>query len=179
MAGHDRITPQGKKFFKQFEELKKLQVRVGFSASGQGFGSRHEAVSAEADIVEIAAWNEMGTEYIPARPFLRQSVDNNGAQIAATCKKQIEAIIRGQATAETALKTIGAMQVGLVQKEIRDGDFAPNAPITRNGGWMHRNGKSFYVEGKGSDQPLIDTGRMRQSVHYVIEEKSGGGSETT
>jgi len=26
---------------------------------------------------------------------------------------------------------------------------------------------------KGSDKPLIDTGRMRQSINYVIQEKGG------
>ena len=27
------------------------------------------------------------------------------------------------------------------------------------------------IKRKGSDKPLIDTGTMRQSVHYVIEKK--------
>lgn len=30
MAGHDRITPEGRRFFEQIEELKKLQVCVGY-----------------------------------------------------------------------------------------------------------------------------------------------------
>jgi hypothetical protein len=163
MAGHDRITPAGKKFFKEIEELKKLKVRVGFSANGQGYGAKHEAISVEngngPTIAEIAAWNEFGTEYIPSRPFLRQSIDKNGALIANACKQLITAIVKGEATAETALKGIGALQVGLVQREIRDGGFAPNADSTR--------------AKKGSATPLIDTGRMRQSVHYIIEEKKG------
>ena len=163
MPGHDRITPNGKSFFKQIDELKKLQVRVGFQ---QGAESNEGA-----DIVDIAAWNEMGTDYIPSRPFLRQSVDTNGAEIAATCKKLIVAIVKGQATARDALQRIGVMQKGLVEKTIKDGDFVPNAPITVHGGWMTRNGRSFYVKGKQSEQPLIDTGRLRQSVNFVITEK--------
>ena len=163
MAGHDRVTPAGKKFLKEIKELKKLQVRVGFSANGQGFGARHEAISVKNDggptIAEIAAWNELGTEYIPSRPFLRQSIDKNGTLIANTCKQLITAIAKGEATAETALKGIGALQVGLVQREIRDGGFAPNADSTK--------------AKKDSATPLIDTGRMRQSVHYVIEGKKG------
>ena len=165
MPGRDRVTPNGKKFFKEIEELKKLQVRVGFQQGAES--------SDGVDLVDIAAWNEMGTEYIPSRPFLRQSVDKSEAVIAATCKKMIVAIVRGQATARDALQQIGVMQKGLVQDTIKTGDFEPNAPITVHGGWMQRNGKAFYVKGKGSDQPLIDTGRLRQSVSFVIKEKGG------
>ena len=168
MPGRDKITSEGKKFFKQIEELKKLQVRVGFQ-HGEDSGA-----DGKADLVDIAAWNELGTEYIPSRPFLRQSVDNNGAQIAATCKKLIAAIVKGEATARDALQTIGVMQKRIIQKTIRDGDFEPNAPITVEGGWMRRGGKAFYVKGKGSPAtPLIDTGRLRQSVSFVIKEKGG------
>lgn len=165
MPGRDKITKQGKDFFKQIELLKKLQVRVGFqqgTASGEDSG---------ADIVDIAAWNELGTENAPARPFLRQSVENNAAQIEAMCRAQLAKIVNGQATAEEALKAIGVMQKALIQNEIKNGGFEPNAPITIEGGWMHRNGKSFFIKGKKSSQPLIDTGRLRQSVNFVITEK--------
>ena len=166
MAGHDKITPEGKKFFKEIEALRKLQVRVGFQ---QGEASTESG----ADIVDVAMWNELGTANSPARPFLRQSVDNNEARIIAMCKAQLQAIARGDTDAKGALQAIGAMQKGLIQDTIRNGSFAPNAPITVNGGWMWRNGKAFYVKGKGSNKPLIDTGRMRQSVNFVIQEKGG------
>lgn len=47
----------------------------------------------------------------------------------------------------------------MIQKEIVNGDFVPNSPET--------------IKRKGSDKPLIDTGRMRQSINYVIQEKGG------
>ena len=55
------------------------------------------------------------------------------------------------------MKSIGVFQKGLVQAEIVDGDFEPNAPST--------------IKKKGSDKPLIDTGKMRQSVNFVIVKK--------
>jgi hypothetical protein len=175
MPGRDKTTKQGKTFFKQIDELKKLQVRVGFTAAKRGYGQRHENVSADDEdgvtIAEIAAWNELGTYNIPPRPFLRQSVDNNRDNIRAMCKEAMSAIVEGKATAQKALAMLGALQVGLVQSEIKRGGFEPNARITVEGGWMRnkKSGKAFYVKGKKSAQPLIDTGRMRQSVHYVIE----------
>ena len=163
MPGRDKITPQGKDFFKQIAELEKLQVRVGIQ---QGAASDDGA-----DMVDIAMWNELGTAHAPARPYLRQSVEKNKSTITEMCKQQLVAIVRGQATAEKALQAIGAMQVGLVQNEIRNGGFAPNAPITVEGGWMTRNGKAFFIKGKKSNRPLIDTGRLRQSIKYVIQAK--------
>jgi hypothetical protein len=161
--GKDKITPQGKDFFKQIAELGKLKVRIGFTEGGQGFGRNHEGVTADPSITQIAAWNELGTESIPARPFLKQSIDNNKDQIAALGVAQIKELVRGNITAEQALKALGALQVSLVQAEIRNGGFAPNAPSTI----------AKKSRGTGSTTPLIDTGRLRQSVHYVIEQKGG------
>ena len=87
------------------------------------------------------------------------------------CKQQLAAIVKGQATAEKALQAIGTMQVGLIENELKTGNFEPNAPITIEGGWMTRNGKAFFIKGKKSNQPLIDTGRLRQSIKYVIQAK--------
>ena len=50
--------------------------------------------------------------------------------------------------------------VGLVQEKIESGSYEPNAPST--------------IRKKKSDKPLIDTGRMRQSVKYVIRKKGSG-----
>ena len=61
------------------------------------------------------------------------------------------------ASGEQILKKIGIFQKDLIQEKITEGEFAPNAAST--------------VKKKGSSKPLIDTGRMRQSVNYVIKEK--------
>lgn len=48
--------------------------------------------------------------------------------------------------------------------------WAPNSPITINGGWMKnkKSGKPFYVKGKKSSKPLIDTGSLRQSLKAFV-----------
>ena len=56
-------------------------------------------------------------------------------------------------------------------------NWAANAPITVEGGWMMneygRNGPvPVHVKGKGSSKPLIDTGALRQNCQFVV--KKGG-----
>ena len=148
----DRITPDGRKFQKMLKELAEKEVRVGFQA-----GKAYEEDG--TDICDIAAWNELGTVHIPARPFLRMSVDDNVAKINNFMQQQKKNLAKG-VEAEQVLKEIGIFQKDLIQEKITDGDFAPNAPST--------------VAKKGSSKPLIDTGRMRQSVNYEIKQKGGG-----
>lgn len=161
MAGHDRLTPQGRRFFAEIEKLKKLQVRIGYQDDGSMAAKRtKEGVEdASVSLLDVAMWNELGTVNSPPRPFLRQSVDDNAAKISAFCKAQLQRLAQGSTDADTILKQVGVMQKGLVQEKIESGNFEPNAPST--------------VKKKGSDKPLIDTARMRQSVNYVIQRKGG------
>lgn len=152
MAGFDRLTPEGKRFFAQLEELKKLEVRAGFQAG-------EETDENGTDICDIAAWNELGTENMPARPFLRKSVDENVSKISAFCQAQAKSVAKG-GDARACLTAIGTYAKGIVQEKISSGSYEPNAPST--------------IEKKKSDKPLIDTGRMRQSVNFVIKPKGGG-----
>jgi hypothetical protein len=151
MAGYDRLTPEGKKFLKEIDEMKRLVCHVGFQ---QG-----EASGGGASVADIAMFNELGTSNMPSRPFMRQSVEENTEQISAMCKAQLQAIARG-ASARDALTALGVMQKGLIQNQIVSGSFAPNAKAT--------------VKMKGSAQPLINSGRMRQSVTFTVEEKGSG-----
>lgn len=150
-GGWDRMTPEGERFFAQIEELKRNQVFVGFQA-GQ------VADDQGVDMAQIAMFNELGTSTAPARPFLRDSVDENEDVIRDQCGKELKKLTTG-ATAETVLKRVGALGVRLVQEKIESGSFEPNAPST--------------IKKKGSDKPLIDTGRMRQSVKYVVKRRGG------
>lgn len=146
----DRVTADGEKFKKTIEELKRLEVRVGIQ---QGAGSEDGV-----DLVDIAMFNELGTVHIPSRPFLRDSVDAHSSEINSFLQSTKSSLLKG-GSAEAALKRIGVFQKGLIQKEISNGNFVPNSEAT--------------IRRKKSDKPLIDTGRMRQSVNYVIKEKGG------
>ena len=148
----DTVTADGRKFQQMLKELAEKEVRVGFQ---HGKATEEDGT----DICDIAAWNELGTVHIPARPFLRMSVDDNASKIKSFLQEKKKDLVRG-ISAEQVLKEIGIFQKDLIQEKITDGSFAPNAAST--------------VKKKGSSKPLIDTGRMRQSVNYEIKQKGSG-----
>ena len=157
MASSDKITPAGEKLLKNLNKMKKLQVRVGVQGGKRYKKKSRDGKEEGADLVDIAIWNELGTDRIPARPFLGQTVDQHGAEIQKAAAQLVQKICKGQLDAQSALKQLGVLTVGYVQNQITDGDFEPNAPMT--------------VQRKGSDHPLIDTGQLRQGISYVICKK--------
>lgn len=161
----DTLTGDGRKFQKMLRELASLEVHVGFQHG--------EAVEDNrADVCDVAAWNELGIENAPSRPFLRKSVDENEGKIRNFIHEAKDDLIHDMSVGRF-LKNIGLFQKDLIQEKITEGDFVPNADITINGGWMRnkKTGKAFYVKGKKSSKPLIDTGKMCQSVNYQIKRK--------
>lgn len=154
MAGYDKLTPEGKKFYAELEKLKQNEVFIGYQA---GHAKHTDEDGSTADMAEIAMFNELGTSTSPPRPFLRMTVDENKDKINQFVETQTKRIAQG-ASAEQCMKQMGAFGVSLVQEKIGNGTFTPNAEST--------------IKAKGSDKPLIDTGQLRQSVHYVI--KKGG-----
>lgn len=175
----DRETESGKKFRKMLEELKKLEVRIGIH---QGAVSRDGA-----DLVDRAMWNELGTEHIPARPFLRQSVDAHKDKIEKFLKAMAKRLVN-RGSAEEVLKNIGEFQVKLVRKEITTGYFTPNSPATikykhdKKVGKKKKSSKKKKNTDKKTDseqkigtiKPLIDDGDMKKAINYMIREKGGG-----
>lgn len=97
----DKETKAGKKFRQEIEKLKKLQVRVGYQRGEENIESEGES----ADLCDIAVYNELGTENIPSRPFMRDSVDNHAEQINAFLKKQMALLAKGDTTAEQMMKS--------------------------------------------------------------------------
>ena len=149
-----QLNAAGQQFMQQLDELCRLSVRVGFQA-----GDTEEDGT---PLTNIAYWNEHGTMnkdgsvHSPARPFMHDSVQNNIEKTSHLCTSPANQLVTSKMSTQQSLEGIGVKMVSLVQKEIRNGDFAANAPST--------------IRAKGSSKPLIDSGRMRQSVTFVIKE---------
>lgn len=107
-----------------------------------------------SDLATIAAANEFGTSRIPARSFLRSTVDDGRVKYAVYLDKIAGDLVDG-INPVRALSVLGMALVGDVQQRIRNRIPPPNAPYT--------------IARKGSDVPLIDTGRLRQSIDFVVE----------
>lgn len=88
---------------------------------------------------------------IPARPWLIPGARSGNDEYL----KIIETTIAKGGTAEEALDKVGVVAVAMVQKYMTDLSSPPNAPST--------------IKKKGSSNPLIDSGAMRQSVTFKIE----------
>lgn len=96
----------------------------------------------------------------PPRPFLKLARGEINKRTAPVAKESIKRINIGEMSKKTALSLMGAVSVGAVQSTIRGLKVPPNSPRT--------------VRFKGSDNPLVDTGRLAQSVTYAVREPSGG-----
>lgn len=110
-----------------------------------------------ADLALVAAVNEFGAPEvgIPERPFLRRGIIHARADARRLNRVSLWEVLHERMTLRAAMEKLGVFMVGSVQKEITDGEFAPNAPST--------------AERKGSTHPLIDTGQLRQSITYQVE----------
>lgn len=144
--GFTDLTPEGKKYFRELKKMTDMEIQVGF----QGDQKYEDGTS----IAQVAAVNEFGASDIPERPFMRQSFENHEGELQAACDAA-QRLVSSGGSAEQALQQIGVVAKGLVQDEIVNGGFAPNAEST--------------IKKKGSEQPLIDTGTMRQSVNFVVK----------
>lgn len=148
--GFSDLTPEGKKYFRELKKMTDMEIQVGF----QGDQKYEDGTS----IAQVAAVNEFGASDIPERPFMRQSFENHEGELQAACDAA-QRLVSSGGSAEQALQQIGVVAKGLVQDEIVNGGFAPNAEST--------------IKKKGSEQPLIDTGTMRQSVNFVVKRRGG------
>lgn len=107
-----------------------------------------------SDLVIYAASNEFGTETIPERSYLRAGVDEKRRSLRRLTSQVAEKVIVGKMSKKEALEIIGASAQKIVQRKIARGPFTPNKPAT--------------VVRKGSSKPLIESGRMRQSVTFKV-----------
>lgn len=148
--GFTDLTPEGRRYFRELQKMTEMEVRVGFQGD--------EKYEDGTTIAEVAAYNEFGSSDTPERPFMRQSFENHESELQAACDAANRLVSSG-GSADQALQQIGVVAKGLVQEEIVNGGFAPNAEST--------------IRKKGSEQPLIDTGTMRQSVNFVVKRRGG------
>lgn len=113
----------------------------------------------ELTIADVAAVNEWGSEdgHIPERSYLRSTFDENKGKYSNMLDRGLGEAIdqRGDFDkVHDTLELVGERVKRDVQRKIREFDDPPNAPAT--------------IKRKGADNPLIDTGRLRQSIDSQV-----------
>lgn len=142
----DVLTAEGEKFFRELEKLERKTVTCGVM---------DDAKEANGEYVsDVAIRNEFGTSTIPARPFMRNAFDNHLPEIMEITQKACQK--SDKFDVDEILSEIGAGIVEIIRDEIENGSFAENAPST--------------IEKKGFDNPLVDTGVLKDSISFNIIE---------
>lgn len=128
-------------------------VKFGIQA---GEGEEDEEGATEGtDILDIAIYNEYGTEHIPARPFMKDFANKNEHALAKAMDRQVKNVFAGMPV-DTALSRLGEYAQKHQKAHIRKAYlWAPaNAPST--------------IRQKGSSKPLIDTGALVAAIRYWV-----------
>jgi hypothetical protein len=114
--------------------------------------------SEEKYIADIAWKNEKGSfaEHIPARPFGSTMIPRYKEKIKKVVKNEFKAYLEGKQDLTQVFNRIGLSGQKFMQDNLKNGNWKPNSPTT--------------VRIKGSSKPLIDTGQMRQSITYIVED---------
>ena len=104
----------------------------------------------------------VGAHYIviPSRPMMRRTFEEKQQPWRTMAQAQVGLVIDGKKGVDTALATIGNVMERDIKAKIATGPFLPNAPST--------------IRRKKSARPLIDSGRMRQSVRYIVRRRGAG-----
>lgn len=142
--------------FKRVREIRDSRVKVGVLADTDEGATRSE--DGDLTVAEYAGVNEFGTEdgRIPARSFLRSTFDEMRGELVKLGGELIEMVLDGKLVVRAALGILGLKLADGVKAKITTNIPPPDSPAT--------------VEHKGSDKTLIDTGRMRQAVTWVVDE---------
>lgn len=110
-------------------------------------------------IAVIAAANHFGATMpngaeIPARPFLDVAISKNQRRYSAMAKEMVPEVLNQKRTMTQVLDSIGLAAAADVQGYMVELQDPPNSPIT--------------IARKGSANPLIDTGHLRQSIRHQL-----------
>ena len=147
--------------------LKTAKVRVGiFSNATTDDGKL---------IAEYATYNEFGTSRIPARPFMRTTMQNHSAEWQNTFAHMIKGQAEDPTAVDKALRMVGTQAVGHVRETIKSNLPPPNAESTRRKktkvitgakGRPMRDGNGDVVT--YAPGTLIDTGAMIQAIAFEV-----------
>ena len=135
------------------------KARAAKAAAPKGVEAGFYSTSRYPDgtpMTNVAAWNEFGTRGggwggpIPERPFMRNAAREMPRKVLPVLKAQVDP--KTLAVDRVTAGHVGNVMKTMIQQEIRDLREPPNSPRT--------------IELKGSSNPLIDTGALRQSVTF-------------
>ena len=131
-------------------------LAIGFPVGSEGASARYPDGTS---LLMVAAVNNFGSlsGHVPRRAFMELGADMTHAQTAPLIRQLVPRINAMQLTAPQALNILGPVAVSQHQAAIVELTAPPNAPAT--------------VARKQSDNPLIDSGLLQQSVTFSVRQR--------
>lgn len=153
------------------KDCKNTHARVGVLA-----GNNIRPGGDDVSNYDLALIHEFGTldDRTPARSFLRMPIESHGKELVKFAEKNSDLLLK-DGNVLAFFNKLGAWGRGIILQAFATGGFgkwSPKAEITLNGGWMNRNGKSFFVKGNpGKTSPLIVSGELERSISWDVQQK--------
>lgn len=173
MGSIKQVLANLKRFISAMDDVCENAVYIGVP---QANTTREGDQPTNAELMYIHT-NGSPLMHIPPRPVLQPAVEAYKPQINKKLIEAFEAYKKDEVLGDQKLEEVGIFVSDRCRRWFVDprNGWAPNAPITLEGGWMrnHKNGKPFYIKGKGKkkNRPLIDTGALRRSITYVVDKR--------
>lgn len=143
---------------KDLKRIRRELIKAASQVAQVGFfdGDPHPN-SPERSVAQIAAIQEFGLpeENIPERPFMAATA--SGTKVGRPIAQALKALLRGTADASNLWFAAGLFYAREMSKTISDFSVPANAPFT--------------IAKKGFDNPLVETGHMRDSVKNRVKRK--------
>ncbi len=138
---------------KRLDKLNGMEVEVGFFEEDRYGPENHNL-----PVATVAAYNEFGTVHNPQRPFMYDTFSESMNQfyMAKGMKSVFEGVLKGGTATQRLLNSLGRLSGELMQISIQQ--YAA----------MGGNSVETIRRKGGRDTPLIDTGKMIESVRFHI-----------
>lgn len=156
-----------KKIMREVQKIEALpSVKIGVQGSDAIAQKRTSTPTGEESlpitVVEIATFHEYGLGNNPERSFLRATLDKNRSKYFAIVKEMKKEIFQARMDAFVALGLLGErIKIDCVMR-ITEGIPPPLSP---------ERIEQKTVNGKAGQVALVDTGQLRQSITWVLQEK--------
>ena len=129
--------------------LKRVAITVGVHSED---GGESDGI---ATVIDVATWNEFGTESIPPRPAITGWAEERVQSVIDRARGILQKAIKTGSSPLAALDRLAQVCAGEIQAKIAGGVPPPNAPST--------------IAKKGSSTPLINTGQFRSSIRGKLD----------
>lgn len=149
-----------RRLFDKLKALDGLEIEIGFV--GRDGAKWHPL--AKVPVAQVAAFNEFGTIDAPARPFLRSTFIEHGAEIGQAFATAYTGMLERDRDPVDATEDVAKVMARLVQKRIETAHAwaEPNKPST-----IRKKGHTRPLLG-GDPRRRVGPGTMLRAVGYRI-----------